>query len=585
MEGIRIFRYFLACLIVMGGLSLYVNPVRASYWSDNFNDDILDWTISSGTWSNAVSSPDFDGSKYLITGTNNAIITKTGLFPSKFFSAWIKTSGNARQNGGCYQLSYRVSNVFFIQNSTTSTGLSFTISSTCGAGSLKVTGIGMSFTEFALSKDTWYRFDARYLNTNSGTTINIKVYDTGLNLIQDFSTSLSQTVTNPDRISINAYKYSGYLYFDNPISGMENVVLSSYDVSAYGSGSVTFDKTAYDLYGQSTVTTTLTTPDFTNFNYWITLWRPVGEDSYVEGSQVKERADLMVSNSLVYNANMNYNGSWLAELIITDIAKDTDVYWTNDTASVTHASDVTLAWTTDEAGVYSTSTGSIGSTRYLQFSSLNPDTVNFEYNISFKYPNESSIYNVSIGEITNGYIPFVLEVPVGTWNFSFTSKNLTDNVSSSLIHIHLVVTAQVLSTTSIISGYVRDNASNLLTGALVTATLGGSKSSTTNALGYYQITYLPNGNYTVTASKNGYTSQILTLNITKPSIITGFNFALNCSGTCVVVTPTPTPSPTLPPTPPPPTPNSEISEWFLLDLFIWLICIAGMFIISFKDRS
>jgi hypothetical protein len=90
----------------------------------------------------------------------------------------------------------------------------------------------------------------------------------------------------------------------------------------------------------------------------------------------------------------------------------------------------------------------------------------------------------------------------------------------------------VSSQTGTIQGTVKDTNNQPIQGVTVSVE-GTSLQATTNSQGYYQITDVPAGTRTVTASKTGYNSQSKTVNIVAGQTIT-VDFQLQSSTSDVV---------------------------------------------------
>jgi len=87
----------------------------------------------------------------------------------------------------------------------------------------------------------------------------------------------------------------------------------------------------------------------------------------------------------------------------------------------------------------------------------------------------------------------------GIYTFSPVSRSVTITTTDVT---NQNFSASAVSGTRKISGYVRNTTSDPLAG--VTVSDGGSRTSTTNASGYYELTNLPAGSYTLGAAKIGY---------------------------------------------------------------------------------
>ena len=85
-----------------------------------------------------------------------------------------------------------------------------------------------------------------------------------------------------------------------------------------------------------------------------------------------------------------------------------------------------------------------------------------------------------------------------------------------------ITISQVTEPTYFVSGRVRDESNNPVSGVVVSAGTGGS--ATTNASGYYTITGLVTGTYTLTPTKSGYTFSPPSRTVSVPPSATGQDF-------------------------------------------------------------
>jgi protocatechuate 3,4-dioxygenase beta subunit len=128
-----------------------------------------------------------------------------------------------------------------------------------------------------------------------------------------------------------------------------------------------------------------------------------------------------------------------------------------------------------------------------------------------------SVEGTSLQATTNsqGYYQ-ITDVPAG--NKTVTASKSGYNSQSKTVTVVAGQTTTVdfsltpVPTTGTIQGTVKDTNNQPIQGATVSVE-GTSLQATTNSQGYYQITDIPAGNKTVTASKSGYNSQSKTVNV------------------------------------------------------------------------
>jgi len=111
---------------------------------------------------------------------------------------------------------------------------------------------------------------------------------------------------------------------------------------------------------------------------------------------------------------------------------------------------------------------------------------------------------------SNGYY-LISGVPIGTYTATATATNYTSNSTSSVsVTVGSTTTSNismVYTATGAADGYiVLTNATTLLQGVSVSTGTNGIDVGHTDSNGYYHISNVPAGTYTVTASKTGYYS-------------------------------------------------------------------------------
>jgi protocatechuate 3,4-dioxygenase beta subunit len=133
-----------------------------------------------------------------------------------------------------------------------------------------------------------------------------------------------------------------------------------------------------------------------------------------------------------------------------------------------------------------------------------------------------SVEGTSLQTTTNsqGYYQ-IANVPAGTRTVTasktgYNSQSKTVNVVAGQT---ITVDFQLQLATGTIQGTVKDTNNQPIQGATVSVE-GTSLQATTNSQGYYQITDVPAGNKTVTASKSGYNSQSKTVNVVAGQTVT-----------------------------------------------------------------
>ena len=135
-----------------------------------------------------------------------------------------------------------------------------------------------------------------------------------------------------------------------------------------------------------------------------------------------------------------------------------------------------------------------------------------------------SVEGTSLQATTNsqGYYQ-ITDVPAG--NKTVTASKSGYNSQSKTVTVVAGQTTTVdfsltpVPTTGTIQGTVKDTNNQPIQGATVSVE-GTSLQATTNSQGYYQITDVPAGNKTVTASKSGYNSQSKTVNVVAGQTVT-----------------------------------------------------------------
>jgi len=133
-----------------------------------------------------------------------------------------------------------------------------------------------------------------------------------------------------------------------------------------------------------------------------------------------------------------------------------------------------------------------------------------------------SVEGTSLQATTNsqGYYQ-ITDVPAG--NKTVTASKSGYNSQSKTVNVlagqTVTVDFQLQLATGTIQGTVKDTNNQPIEGATVSVE-GTSLQTTTNSQGYYQITDVPAGTRTVTASKTGYNSQSKTVNVLAGQTVT-----------------------------------------------------------------
>jgi len=283
-------------------------------------------------------------------------------------------------------------------------------------------------------------------------------------------------------------------------------------------------------------------------------------------------------NQTSYNPNCTHNcsipppGTFCNPFCINPYYESASMYFSSDLIGLT---PITSAY--------------FNNTVYLHINHPNGDYTNNSYIISFLKPDDSIFYNMTT--LTEyGYASWVTPCCfAGTWTVNFIRKNISDNLTLILNSTSLYLSQNPgppVINLSVLSGYVRENVSlSPIYAATVTA---GSYSANTSASGYYIIPDMLDGNYTVTASKTGYTSSSASISIHNGSI-NNMNFFLSCIGTCPTPTPTgssPTPTPTSTAgIPPGSTTETDLGNIFWAFFFIATVLYGIAFFQTLGDKE
>ena len=244
-----------------------------------------------------------------------------------------------------------------------------------------------------------------------------------------------------------------------------------------------------------------------------------------------------------------------------------------------YADYASMYFSSDLAGLNRITSALFNHTVFLQFNHPNGDYANYSYNFSLLTPTSTPFHNWTT-TIEYGYSYwYTPSTGTGTWTVNFIRKNLTDSseliMNTTTLYLSQEETPPPVNL-SVLSGYVREAGS--LNPIYQASVVAGSYSASSNAVGYYTIPNMLDGNYTITASKTGYNSSSTTRTIANSSI-NNVNFILNCTGACP--TPTPTGTPTVTPTPtgtgitPGSTTDATIASNFWTMLFI-VLCLYGI---------
>lgn len=172
---------------------------------------------------------------------------------------------------------------------------------------------------------------------------------------------------------------------------------------------------------------------------------------------------------------------------------------------------VDLFWSSSSSGSPSILSSYRDITNYIFFSNVNRNPA-YDYNITFVKPDGSNYYNLSINNIDYGYASWYIpsNADTGTWTFRMIKRDSGNNTYTELDYTVLNIRAGSTNRTNVYGFVLQSGTTNPISGATVSM---GSYSTTTNVMGYYNLTNILDGNYFISASKSGYNYNSTTITV------------------------------------------------------------------------
>jgi hypothetical protein len=397
-------------------------------------------------------------------------------------------------------------------------------------------------------------------------------------------------------------------YYALSTIGRDTVTLYAIKDAVYGNATVNYDAVNANITigvsGYNNTNTIIFSSDSNpdnvitsvpmNVTFWVNTWEAYDTSGiyhldiyYPDGSLVESRTLNPVGVYDHFQQNW-FNVNWGAEpgtYLFRLIDFGNLIELTNATIDVGAEDTALIYFSSDLSGLNRISSALFNHTVYLQISHMNANYINYSYNISILTPTNTPFYNWTT-TTEYGYASwYTPSTSTGTWTVNFIRKNLSNNseliMNTTTLYLSQEETPPPINL-SVLSGYVREAGS--LNAIYQASVVAGSYSASTNALGYYIITNMLDGNYTITASKTGYNSSSTNRTIANGSI-SNVNFILNCAGACPTPTPTPTGTGTGTPTPTSTgggiIPGSTTDETIASNFWTMLFLVLVLYIIAF----